>query len=74
MAHSLQLAKMETVKGPKSYKLVGYYENWAQYRPEDKRLLPNDIDATLLTHINFAFGKIDQNYELAPTEDNDFRE
>jgi len=38
------------------YKIVGYFENWAQYRPEGNgHFLPKQIDPSLLTHINFAF-------------------
>ena len=38
------------------YKIVGYFENWAQYRPKGNGyFLPEQVDPSLLTHINFAF-------------------
>lgn len=39
------------------YKVVGYYPNWAIYRPTP--FYPKDIDCSLLTHINYAFAKVD---------------
>lgn len=69
-----------------AYKLVGYYENWSQYRPEGKgKFLPDQIDPSLLTHINFAFGffgfitksvdpknpRLTGNYKIEPVEWND---
>jgi chitinase len=38
-------------------RLVGYFENWAQYRPAGNgQFFPDQIDPILFTHINFAFG------------------
>lgn len=43
-------------------KIVGYYPNWAIYR--NPTFYPKDIDASLLTHINYAFVKLSVNGEL----------
>lgn len=39
------------------YKVVGYYPNWAIYR--NPVFKPNDINLDLVTHINYAFAKVD---------------
>ncbi len=39
------------------FKVVGYYPNWAIYRQPSFK--PKDIQAKLLTHINYAFVKVD---------------
>jgi chitinase len=39
-----------------SGRLIGYFENWAQYRPAGGKFLPAQIDPAHFTHINFAFG------------------
>src|SRR4051812_37192182 len=39
------------------YKVIGYYPNWAIYRVPS--FYPHDIDAYLVTHINYAFAKVD---------------
>jgi len=38
------------------YKIVGYFENWSQYRQGGGQFFPAQIDPSLYTHINFAFG------------------
>ena len=39
-----------------AYRTVGYYENWAQYRQAGGKFFPSQINPSLFTHINFAFG------------------
>lgn len=65
--------------------VVGYFENWAQYRPNGGKFLPNQINAKQFTDIDFAFeffGFIDRSlepsnphltgdYQLQPVEWND---
>ena len=53
------------------YKVIGYYTNWAQYGSGACQFLPEDIDPQLFTHINYAFAKIDGNFEVQPYEWND---
>jgi len=62
----LALASMATAE----YKIVCYYTNWAQYRPEGGEFWPEDVDPTLCTHMIFSFGTI-KNGELATFEPND---
>lgn len=38
-----------------AYKMIGYFENWAQWRGEGWNFKPDQIDPSLYTHINFAF-------------------
>ncbi|XP_046577673.1 chitotriosidase-1-like isoform X2 [Haliotis rubra] len=51
-------------------RVVCYYTNWAQYRPQGEKFFPEDVDATKCTHINYAFAKLVGNH-LAPYEWND---
>jgi len=53
------------------YKVVCYYTNWAQYRPEGGEFWPKDVDPTLCTHMIFSFGTITSGGELATFEPND---
>jgi len=39
------------------YKIIGYYPNWAIYR--NPTLKPSGLDPNLVTHINYAFAKVD---------------
>jgi chitinase len=42
-----------------AYKVVCYFTNWAWYRQGDGKYLPQDIDASLCTHINYGFAVLD---------------
>lgn len=39
-----------------AYHVIGYYPSWALYRSPSFK--PSDIDARLVTHINYAFAKV----------------
>ena len=43
--------------GPK--KIVGYYTNWVQYHKGDCKFTAAEVNPALLTHLNFAFAKVD---------------
>jgi len=59
--------------------VIGYFTNWAQYRPGECAFTGADIDAGLFTHVNYAFARIDfegteqdpTSFFLAPYEWND---
>uniref|UniRef100_A0A8D0B9X3 Acidic mammalian chitinase n=1 Tax=Salvator merianae TaxID=96440 RepID=A0A8D0B9X3_SALMN len=53
-----------------SCKVVCYFSNWAQYRPEPAKYFPNNIDPNLCTHLNYAFATMNEN-KIAPYEWND---
>ena len=38
-----------------SYKIVGYYENWSQWRDKIGKAYPKDMDSSKLTHLCYAF-------------------
>lgn len=43
------------------YRVIGYYASWAIY---DKQYFVTDIDASQLTHINYAFANISEDGEI----------
>ena len=45
-----------------SFKIVGYYPNWAIYR--NPSFQPKEIPANLITHINYAFVQVDSKGNL----------
>jgi chitinase len=51
-------------------KLVCYHTNWSQYRSDNGKFFPENIDANLCTHIIYSFAKISGD-RLAPYEWND---
>ena len=52
------------------YKRVGYYTNWAQYRPEGGTFFPEDVDVTQASYFNFVFAFL-ENCRIVPYEWND---
>lgn len=57
------------------YRVIGYFPNWGMYR--NPAIYPHDIDANLVTHINYAFTKVDTagNIQLFdPWADTDYRQ
>ena len=43
------------------YQVVCYFTNWAWYRPGRGKYKPDDIDASLCTHIVYGFAVLDNN-------------
>lgn len=41
------------------YKVVCYFSNWAWYRPDEGKFIPEDINPHFCTHINYAFAVLD---------------
>jgi chitinase len=62
--------KLNVKKSKKERLYVCYYTNWSQYRPEGGTFFPENINATLCTHIIFAFAKIVGD-DIVPYEWND---
>lgn len=56
--------------GSSGYRVVCVYTNWAQYRPEGGKFLPEDVDPTLCTHLIYVYAKLQGN-KLKPAEWND---
>ncbi|KAM4700202.1 acidic mammalian chitinase-like [Discoglossus pictus] len=53
-----------------AYKLVCYFTNWSQYRPEPAKYMPGNIDPQLCTHLIYAFATMNS-HKIAPYEWND---
>ena len=49
--------------------LVVDFENWAWYRPGIGKMLPEDIDPSLCTHIMYGFVTLDRDTLLLKTYD-----
>lgn len=53
----IAMADVRAVSKPSAKKIIGYYPEWAVYR--NPSFKPSDINPELVTHINYAFAKID---------------
>ncbi|CAL8341064.1 unnamed protein product [Lota lota] len=51
--------------------MVCYFTNWSQYRPNQGKYLPQDVDPFLCTTLIYAFAMINSNHELITYEWND---
>ena len=49
--------------------LIIDFENWAWYRPGDGKMLPEDIDPNLCTHVMYSFATLDPNTLLLKIHD-----
>ncbi|CAD6215960.1 GSCOCT00004262001.2-RA-CDS [Cotesia congregata] len=45
--------------GPEEFKVVCYFTNWAWYRQEGGKFLPENIDSDLCTHVIYGFAVLD---------------
>lgn len=55
-----------------SYRLICYMTNWAQYRPNNTKYVPTNLDPFLCTHVIYAFAAINTTtFEIRSFEWND---
>lgn len=52
------------------YRVVCYYTNWAQYRPEPANFVPENINPYMCTHLVYAFASLEAN-QIKSTAEND---
>ena len=52
-------------------RIVCYYSNWGQYRPDEGKFFPEDLNPSLCTHIIFAYAKVievEEGWGIGPVE------
>lgn len=55
-----------------AFKLICYMTNWAQYRPNNTKFVPTNLDPFLCTHVIYAFAAINTTtFEIKSFEWND---
>ncbi|XP_067387545.1 acidic mammalian chitinase-like [Emydura macquarii macquarii] len=64
------LAILVQVQLGSAYKLVCYFTNWSQYRPEPAKYTPGNVDPFLCTHLIYAFAGMDS-HKITTVEWND---
>ncbi|XP_010879406.1 chitotriosidase-1 isoform X1 [Esox lucius] len=63
-------ASVSTTAAP-SPRMVCYFTNWSQYRPDKGKYKPENVDPQLCTHLIYAFSIINSRNELVTYEWND---
>ncbi|XP_028414189.1 chitotriosidase-1-like [Dendronephthya gigantea] len=53
------------------YVRVCYYTSWSQYRPDPMKYYPENVDASLCSHVIYAFAQIGDGHKLATFDQND---
>nr|XP_012154543.1 PREDICTED: probable chitinase 3 isoform X2 [Megachile rotundata] len=51
------------------YKMICYFTNWAWYRQEGGKFLPEDIDTDLCTHVLYGFAVLDGSQMIIKSHD-----
>ncbi|XP_014602332.1 PREDICTED: probable chitinase 3 [Polistes canadensis] len=64
--HTTSVIKPDDSKG---FKVVCYFTNWAWYRQEGGKFVPEDIDGDLCTHIIYGFAVLDGSSLTIKTHD-----
>ncbi|XP_043925818.1 acidic mammalian chitinase-like [Protopterus annectens] len=71
LIHASLVILLLQLKFGSAYKLVCYYTNWSQDRPEPAKYKPENVDPCLCTHLIYAFAGMTSNYEINTTKGND---
>lgn len=49
----------DQVQSENGFKVICYFTNWAWYRQEGGKFLPEDVDTDLCTHVLYGFAVLD---------------
>ncbi|XP_059612054.1 probable chitinase 10 [Phlebotomus argentipes] len=64
-----ELPPISAPQDPGAMKVVCYFTNWAWYRPGEGKYTPDDIDASLCTHIVYGFAVLNRDTLTIKTHD-----
>jgi len=68
---SVEGGRRSLARSDNNYVRGCYYTNWAQYRPDKGKYVPDNYIPGLCTHIFYAFVTMENNFQLKPFEWND---